>query len=268
MPRLDIIILPLLAGYLFLITFNLTRYYHQRIEKQRLIYNALVFAFVLATIVYLLDYFVFQSTSTFSFLGFENQSLFNYRHRIGRFIDDLIGLENVPGLKHSIFIFLSAYPLAKILNLFISGQFAFDYTIRRWGSQLDRIIYLSLTEKNKEDKLLLITLKSYKVYIGFISKLSEPIGESHITVIPNFSGYRNKDNLTLQITTNYTEVIRKYIQKGRADQIDDKLGIVIPTNEILSISRFENELFGHFGGLQPKKPMVNALFKKLVRAIK
>lgn len=41
MPRLDLIILPLIAGYVFLCTFNLTKYYNIRVDKQRLIFNSL-----------------------------------------------------------------------------------------------------------------------------------------------------------------------------------------------------------------------------------
>lgn len=42
MPRLDLIILPLLAGYIFLFTFNLTKFYNIRVDRQRLIFNSLL----------------------------------------------------------------------------------------------------------------------------------------------------------------------------------------------------------------------------------
>lgn len=181
----------------------------------------------------------------------------HYRNSLSIFVDDVLGTKDTLGVKHSILILLISYPLAKILNIFISREFAFDYTIQRWGSQLDRIIWLSLTQKKEEDKLLMITTKGRKVYIGFISKLSEPIGESYITIIPNFSGFRHHDNLSLEITTNYTKVIRTYIERGKANLIDDKLGVVLPTSEILLISRFDSELFGQFNSMthpQKKKP--------------
>ena len=37
MPKLDLILLPLLGGYWFLRTLNYTKFYHQRVEKQRLL---------------------------------------------------------------------------------------------------------------------------------------------------------------------------------------------------------------------------------------
>lgn len=247
MPRLDLILLPLLGGYIFLITFNLTRYYHVRIaEKQRLVYNSLVSAFLLAIIVYLIDYVILRSNIYVDLYCFKSKPFASYRTHISRFINNV--LNNVPatGLKHSLLIFLVSYPLAKVLNIFFNRKFSFDFTIRRWGSQFDRLIWFSLTEKSDEDKLLMITTKSNKVYIGYVSKLSEPIGETYITILPNLSGFRSKDTLKLEITTNYTDVIKKYVEEDKADEIDDKLGVILPVSEILIISRFDNDIFGRF----------------------
>ena len=92
----------------------------------------------------------------------------------------------------------------------------------------------------------MITTKSNKVYIGYVSQLSEPIGESYVTILPNFSGYRNKENLKIEITTRYTDVIKKYVEEDRAEEIDKKLGIILPVSEILIVSKFDNEIFGRF----------------------
>lgn len=108
------------------------------------------------------------------------------------------------------------------------------------------MIWFSLTKKDDADKLLMITTKSNKVYIGYVSKLSEPIGENYITILPNFSGFRNKDNLRLEITTKYTDIIEKYVLEGREDEIGDKLGVILPVSELLIISKFDNEIFGQF----------------------
>lgn len=246
MPRLDLILLPLLGGYIFLITFNLTKYYHLRIDRQRLIYNSLVSAFLLAVFTYLFDYLVLRTERFIDICCYTSRPMIHYRDEISSFIDKVLNKEPSPGFKHSILIFLLSFPLAKLLNKFFSKEFSFDYTIQRWGSQLDRLIWISLTEKNDADKLLRITTKSNKVYIGYISKLSEPIGESYITILPNFSGYRNKDDLKIETTTKYTDVIKKYVEEDRAGEIDNKLGIILPVSEILIISRFDNDIFGRF----------------------
>lgn len=232
MLRLDLIILPLLAGYIFLITFNITKFYHQRIEKQRLIFNSLVAAFFIAIIGYLSDHFLLKS-----------DFLIYYRNIVSNFVTEIIKIE-VPGLKHSILFFLISYPLGIFLNCFFWRKFSFAYTVEKWGNQLERLFWFSLNEKNDENKLLMLTTKSNKVYIGYVNKISEPIGETYITIIPNFSGFRNKENLKLEITTKYTDVIEKYVLANNAKEIDNKLGIILPVSEILIVSKFDSEVFG------------------------
>nr|WP_294930117.1 hypothetical protein [uncultured Flavobacterium sp.] len=244
MPRLDLIILPLLAGYLFLITFNITKFYHQRIEKQRLIFNSLVAAFLIAVIGYLFDYIVLKSVYVIS-----------YRNAASNLITEITNLK-VPGLKHSILFFLISYPLGFVLNLIFWRKFSFAYTVEKWGNQIERLFWFSLNQKQDENKLLMLTTKSNKVYIGYVSKISEPIGETYITIIPNFSGYRNKENLKLEITTNYTDVIERYVLEDRASEID-KLGIILPVSEILIVSKFDIEIFGRFNENDNEEIQVN-----------
>jgi len=237
MPRLDLILLPLLSGYLFLITFNPTRFYHQRIEKQRLIFNSLAAAFLIAVIGYFLDYFLLKSAL-----------LIDTRYKASAFVTELIGVE-IPGLKHTIFFFAISYPLGIFLNLFFWRKFSFAYTVEKWGNQLDRLFWFSLNEKKDENKLLMLTTKSNKVYIGYVHRISEPIGETHITIIPNFSGFRNKENLKLEITTQYTKLIEKLLEAGRTKDIEN-LGIIIPVSEILIISKFNLEVFSSFNDVK------------------
>lgn len=246
MPRLDLILLPLLGGYIFLITFNITKYYHLRLERQKLIYNSLAAAVLLSIFTYLLDYYILKSNFSIICCLLKTKSLFEYRTDISSWIDSVLNIKSISGLKHSILIFIISYPIAKLMNIFFSRNFAFDYTIERWGNHLDRLIWFSLTEKNDEDKLLMLTTKGNKVYVGYINKLSEPIGEAYMTIIPNFSGYRNKDNLKLEITTIYTDVIEKYVLENRESEIGNKLGVILPVSEILFVSRFDSEIFGRF----------------------
>lgn len=243
MFRLDLIILPALAGYIFLYTFNLTKFYNIRVDRQRLIFNSLICTVILTFLAFLIDHFFLKST--FSICCMKPISF--YRQQFSTLIDEIIGKKNIIfGFKHSILVFLISFPLAKILNIFYGRKYAFDYTIRKWGSQLDRLFWFSLTQKKDEDKLLMITTKSNKVYIGYVNKISEPLGESHIRIIPNYSGYRNKENLTIDITTKYTDVIKDYVENGRRKEIDEKLGIILPISEILIVSKFDSDIFGRF----------------------
>ncbi|HQC05405.1 MAG TPA: hypothetical protein PK067_00120 [Kaistella chaponensis] len=243
MPRLDLIILPLLAGYIFLFTFNLTRFYNIRVDRQRLIFNSMLCSVGISVLAFPLDFYILKSQTTI----FCSKPLVEYRTYFSILVNNIIGKNSIVfGFKHSILILIISYPLAKFLNIFCSRKFAYDFTIRNFGTQLDRLFWYSLSEKKDEDKLLMITTKSNKVYIGYVNKISEPLGESHIRIIPNFSGYRDKENLTIDITTKYTDVIKFYVENNRKKEIDDKLGIIIPTSEILIVSKFDADIFGRF----------------------
>ncbi|MFV0218682.1 hypothetical protein OBK23_03215 [Empedobacter falsenii] len=248
MPRLDIILLPLLGGYLFLITFNYTRFYHKRIEKNRLIYNSLLAAFGLIGIVYLTDYFILKNNEFYvSFCTYKSYTINEIRSYISKIIDDIMHISK-PGFKQSLFAFIIAYPLAYLLNKikYFSETFSFDYTITKWGNEYEKLIWNTLGEANDLDKLLMITTKSNKVYIGQVTKLSEPLENTHIIIIPTLSGYREKETQKLLITTDYTDVIENAAEDEKTQLLDNKLGVIIPFTEIVLISRFDFKIFGQF----------------------
>ena len=262
MPRLDLIILPLLAGYIFLYTFNVTKFYNLRVDRQRLIFNSLVCTVGISIFAFLFDYYILRTEITI----FEFKPIIEYRTSISALIDEIIGKKNIVfGLKHSLLILFLSYPLAIFLNVFCSRTFAFDFTIRKFGSQMDRLFWFSLTEKKDEDKLLMITTKSNKVYIGYVNKISEPLNESHIRIIPNFSGYRDKEKLTIDITTKYTDVIKYYVENNRKKEIDEKLGIIIPTSEILIVSKFDADIFGRFNENDDTLEIKESTFQKICK---
>lgn len=251
MPRLDIILLPLLGGYFFLITFNYTKFYHKRIEKNRLIYNALVFAFVLTGLVYLADYIFFKfNTYYFEFCCIKTQPVNYYRNFVSLKIDEIIHFSK-PGFKQSLIVFLISYPLALLLNKikYFHKDFSFDYTLNKWGNEYEKLIWNTLGESDDLDKLLMITTKSNKVYIGQVTKLSEPIENTHIIILPSLSGYREKETQKLFITTDYTDVIERASLDDQTQSLDKKLGVIIPILEIVLISRFDYQIFGQFNSV-------------------
>ncbi len=256
MPRLDIILLPLLGGYIFLITFNYTRFYHKRIEKNRLIYNSLLTAFGLTGFVYLLDYFIFKNNNYYLKLcSFETSSIKEIRDYISVTIDEIMHFTK-PGFKQSLFAFIISYPLALLLNKLkiFNKAFSFDYSIMKWGNEYEKLIWNTLGEADDLDKLLMVTTKSNKVYIGQITKLSEPMENTHIIIIPTLSGYREKETQKLIITTDYTNVIENASEDNETELLDNKLGVIIPFTEIVLISRFDFQIFGQFN--EPSEELI------------
>ena len=230
MPKLDLLLLPLLGGYIFLITFTVTKFYHQRIERQRLIFNSLIASFFIAIVGFAIDELLLKSCC-----------LINLRSWLG----SLSPIE-YSGLNHSILFFLISYPISIFLNKILPTKTALTYVVERWGNQMERLFWLSLNHKNDEEKLLMLTTKSNKVYVAYINKISEPIGDSFVTLIPNFSGYRSKETQELIITTDYLDILQKLVEDDKTSEIDQKLGIVIPKSEILMVSKFDLGVFSDF----------------------
>ena len=42
MVKFDLLLLPLIGGYIFLITSYFAKFYHQRLDRQRLIFNSVI----------------------------------------------------------------------------------------------------------------------------------------------------------------------------------------------------------------------------------
>lgn len=104
---------------------------------------------------------------------------------------------------------------------------------------LDDLLMMSF--ENVKD--IMIHMSDKKVYIGFVMTLSEP-NESdaiaqEIKIFPLKSGYRDKDNLTVKITTNYKE--------------EDKLFIILRRDEIISATIYDTNIFNNFQKNHPRK---------------
>ncbi len=228
MPKFDLLLLPLLGGYWFLNTFYFTKYYHQRIERQRLIFNSSIVAIFLSIVGLLVDYIL--------------QSCFpNLRELLGV----LMPFE-YEGFNQSLLIFGISPIIAFVLNLLLPKSFLFQLTLEKQGDQLENIFWKSLKEKADKDKLLMITTNTNKVYVGYVNKIQKPIGDSYVGILPYFSGYRDKETQEFIVTTNYFTIINTLVESKNQKKIDKKIGITIHKSNILFVSNFNQEVFDQF----------------------
>ncbi|TKI03581.1 hypothetical protein [Martelella alba] len=95
---------------------------------------------------------------------------------------------------------------------------------------------------------VIITLKSRKFYVGFIHCPAFEQGASEfLELLPLLSGYRDKDDLTIHVTTNYQKhYINTGIQQGIASLDLSDFRTLVPKGEIEGISFFDTDTYSKF----------------------
>ena len=111
------------------------------------------------------------------------------------------------------------------------------------------LIELLISESIQEQKVVEISLRSGKSYIGFAleSGITRQ-GESDIALIPIANGYRNKDTQELEITNDYARVILESLDDPSPGPslVYKDFQIVIPMSEIVSARIFYFEVYQQF----------------------
>lgn len=114
------------------------------------------------------------------------------------------------------------------------------------SNQFEYMLY----EATKSVRMLQITLKSNKVYIGYIQNtlINDNFDDTeYFTIYPLISGYRNKDDLTLTLTTSYADAYKQINNMSEAsDKLEEKFKILIPRSEVSTMGYFNPEYYGKF----------------------
>lgn len=107
-----------------------------------------------------------------------------------------------------------------------------------------------LSSISDENSQYMFSMDDRKVYVGRVSS----VGDLHETglmdedfeIVPTMSGYRDKDTLKVTYTTDYSAVVEDMQRRGR------KIGftIILSQKNIVSISRFESEVWERFKAQQ------------------
>lgn len=115
---------------------------------------------------------------------------------------------------------------------------------------LERLLFDSMSK----GLLILVTLKSRKVYIGKVKEPRLVHGDlENIVIIPMLSGYRDKDDLRFKVSHNYHAYYEKYnIQEHDGELRLDHFRTIIPTAEIDSASLFDLQTYQQFSSEEPQ----------------
>lgn len=212
----NLLIFPLIGGYYFLVTSLRFRYQHQRLDRQRLIFNSAL----AGTIFLSLSFLIVTAAHTII-----PEELREFRSHVP-FKQNYLGTS-----------------LVSLIIAVISGHLSniwfdrVDYLRTLTDGKGDGLESLFFDALDNEDSVS-ITLKNRKVYVGFVHSVEEP-GEPYVKIIPLFSGYREQESLELIFTTNYLDL---YIEEheGDLDQRPESFfELTIKKEEIIIANRFD-----------------------------
>jgi hypothetical protein len=223
----NVLILPLLGGYFFISYWNYTRFDSHRYSGERLIFHSAA-----AGVIFLILSFCI----THSIVGLWPE--------LGRQWNTLVPFE-YSGTS------LLAFVMGSVLWLPLNQLESFERekqarrSIENWNDFLE----IMLWQAQRELTLVSVVLKSRKVYIGFVTGSFDPLNDrNYIQLLPLQSGYRDSETLQLKITTDYSVVYNRIVNKEvdlPTSNIDD-FKILVPVAEITSFNLFDEEAYNLF----------------------
>lgn len=222
----NLLLLPLLGGFLFLTYWNPTRFDSNRYSGERLIFFAAAAGVGLLSLAFLITRGVLRFWPA---IGASWHSVVPFPYSGTSFLAFLLGA-------------FGWWPLNRVLH---PQDKEARRTIQDWNDFLEVL----LERAQRDVKLISLTLKSRKVYVGIVTRSFDPVNErKHIAILPIKSGFRDFHNLELTFTTDYARVYAQIIRRQvsvAAGGIRD-FEIVIPVSEIEAASLFDPQAYDLF----------------------
>lgn len=219
---LGLFLIPVVSGYWFLTHLYFTRYGALRDSGYHVFFRAVIAGVMLAVIAHSIIFVLNPCFPKLSALW-------------SKFIP-------MSYSGTAMLTFLLAIVLPCIGNQFYDKEKSAQQAAKDSGD----LIELLIAESIEDQRLIELSLRSGKSYIGFAleSGITRQ-GESDIALVPIASGYRNKDTHELEITTNYASVVRESLEKMSDLALND-FRIVLPIAEIISARVFHPEAYERF----------------------
>lgn len=222
----NLLLLPLLGGFLFL---RFCYYYNirlQRYENYRLVFEAAACGVGMA-ILGRLTAWVLHWTEAGAYFQ--------------RFCRELAPWDY---FGTSLLAFVWGPSLAMLVNWRVEEVRAKDLAIEQAG---DDLLALTIDAMDKSEAIML-TLDSRKVYVGFVWQSPNlRTGMNHILLLPAVSGYRDEKTMEVEFTTNYVRLWAPKDEHSEPTVPPSEFVTVIPVNSVKSASMFDMEIYdAHF----------------------
>lgn len=226
---LGLLLIPSLAGYWFLRKANLTRFKIQRSSGYHLLFQSALAGVVLALFAHAIAFLV-------NLLVPQLRSIM-YDYVAVNYIDT------------AIFSIVLAWASPLLLNKFYNQERA----VRRAAETYGDLIELLITDSIERRKMIEISLRTGKSYIGYTLHTSiARSGDSDVTLIPMASGYRSEETRELRITTHYSPIIKEWIGRQGSPSIPSisqtiqDFKVVLPRSEVCSARLFDPAVYRLF----------------------
>lgn len=220
----NLLLFPLLGGFVFVSKCAFFRHKILRYDNQRLI-----FASALAGAGCLF--------ASFALVKFCN-TYYPWMKKL-YLASGLIPFEYAPTM---IGAFLLGCVVWKPINWLYTEEEAIRHTILRNQDPLETLLLSAFEHRTQ----IMLTLKNSKVYIGWVTEVPNPVLAKHIKITPSLSGYRHKDTKDFTATTDYAKALKKArLTNYNSISIHD-FTVIVPVAEIQSAATFNSEVFSLF----------------------
>ena len=213
--QLGTLLIPILGGYIFIISCYLTRYIAVRDTGYHLFFKSAIAGSAMFALAYTLEPVIKSQAELQAFW----QSNFAAGHIGTSVLSLLLGFVSAAGI-----------------NIFCNKE---KYVQKAAEGRGDR---LELMLANSSDMLIQveITLKTGKSYIGYVVHSPFSIhGRSDVEILLTASGYRKPDTQELILTTHYSSFLDSSIRNLSAEHFR----IAIHMSEVISVRLFDPKLY-------------------------
>jgi hypothetical protein len=224
----NVLLLPLLGGYVFITYWNHTRFSARRYSGERLLIHAALAGVCLLVLSYTI---VLLVAGEWPKLAATWSGWVPFKHS-----------------GSSLGALLLGATLWWPLNLVFKKDSELRRTISDWNDYLEEL----LTDALDSTRQVSITLNNGKVYVGFVVRTFDPAYDrKYIVILPTMSGYREATTHQLIFNTDYTRVYQALIagDESRLVRGVDDFQIVVPVSYVASANLFDWEAYQRFNDL-------------------
>ncbi len=215
----NVLLLPLLGGYVFICQWNCTRFEARRYSGQRLVFHAAIAGAVFLGVAFLLTRYA--------------------AYKVPQFFEWWRGYVPYPETETGILSFLLGAFFWWPLNLAFKRESQAKKAVERWGDFLEQLLNRSMDDTTQ----IAVTLTSGKYYTGYVTGSVDPSHDrKYMRLLPTLSGYRETETRAVVLTTSYVESYQPLEGSSPSEQFQ----LVIPIGSILSASLFDPEVFESF----------------------